>query len=235
MANKRLLAILAHPDDESFPIGGTLARYAEKGAVVDLLVATRGEAGIPGKSADETATLREKELRRACAVLGINPPKFLGFFDGRLDEIPEETGVMYILAALTRLKPDVVITFGPDGISGHPDHVRVNRWTAIAFDQLHQESDGPQRLYYIAPSEATQQGCGIPPAPHELEGPMAYIDVGDYLINKVRAAQQHRSQNPPFTDEPAVEAQRLACHEVFRMARPRQSANGHEPETELFP
>jgi LmbE family N-acetylglucosaminyl deacetylase len=92
MSNKRLLAILAHPDDESFAIGGTLARYAEVGVVVDLLVATRGEAGIPGISDEESATLREKELRRACAVLGINPPKFLGFHDGRLDEIPDDIG-----------------------------------------------------------------------------------------------------------------------------------------------
>jgi LmbE family N-acetylglucosaminyl deacetylase len=77
------------------------------------------------------------------------------------------SGVRYLFAPMTRLKPDVVITFGPDGISGHPDHVTVGRWTTAAFEQLHHESDGPQRLYFIAPSEATQQGCGIPPAPHE--------------------------------------------------------------------
>lgn len=233
MANKRLAVVLAHPDDESFPIGGTLARYANRGVVVDLVVATRGEAGIPGKPAGETAILREGELRRACAELGINPPRFLGFIDGQLAGLAEETGVMTIAAALDRLRPDVVVTFGPDGISGHPDHLAVSRWTTKAFDHLYPAPAG-RRLYYIVPSEATQQGCSIPPPPETVGGPVAFIDIGDYLIPKVRAAQQHRSQNPPFAGDPAIEAQRLACHEVFRLVRPRRSANGHGPDAELF-
>jgi LmbE family N-acetylglucosaminyl deacetylase len=235
MKPRRLTAVLAHPDDESFPIGGTLARYAAAGIDVHLIAATRGEAGIPGKSPAETAAIRERELQRACAELGVSQISFLDFIDGQLANVSDDEGIGRMAKVLRHSQPDVMITFGPDGISGHLDHVTISRWTTAAFDGLHQEPGGPQRLYYIVPSEATQQGCGIAPPPNAVEGPIAYIDVGDYLIKKARAAQQHRSQNPPFTGDPVVEAQRLACHETFRLARPRHSANGRRLEVDLFP
>lgn len=234
MSTQKLLVVLAHPDDESFPIGGTLAKYAQEGVDVFLLTATRGEAGIPGKSAAETATIRESELRRACAELRIHQPIFLDFIDGTLADIPDETGMQYLLAHFRQLQPDVIITFGPDGISGHADHLAIYRWTTLAFDQLKHQANGPHLLYYIAPSEATQQGCGVPPPAEEVGGPVAFIDVGSYLEQKVRAIQQHHSQHPPFTGDPKVEAQKLVCHELFRLARPRLSLNGHRPATDLL-
>jgi N-acetylglucosamine malate deacetylase 2 len=234
MAARRLTAVLAHPDDESFSIGGTLARYADEGIDVQLIVATRGEAGIPGKSTAETAVLREAELRRACAELGVPQLTFLNYVDGKLATIVDSAGAAHLLALMRRAQPDVVVTFGPDGISGHPDHLAVHRWTTAAFDQYEQEVKRPLRLYYIAPSEATQQGCGIPPPAEAVGGPVAFIDVGDYLVQKARAAQQHQSQDPPFKGDPESEAQNMACHELFRLARPQLSANGHGPEVDLF-
>lgn len=234
MTERRLTAVLAHPDDESFPIGGTLARYANEGVDVHLIVATRGEAGIPGKLAAETAAIRETELRRACAELGVSRLIFLDFVDGELANLGEDVGIKQLTEALRQSQPDVVITFGPDGISGHPDHIAISRWTTTAFDGLQQEPGSPQRLYYIAPSAATQQGCGVPPPTETVGGPVAFIDVDRYLITKVRAAQQHRSQHPPFIGDPAVEAQNLTCHELFRLARPRLAANNHRLETDLF-
>jgi LmbE family N-acetylglucosaminyl deacetylase len=229
-----LMAILAHPDDESFPIGGTLAKAAAEGKHVHLVTATRGEMGIAGKSVAETAVFREAELRRACAELGVQQLTFLDYMDGTLDNMPDSTGAARLLDLMRQSPPDVVITFGPDGISGHPDHLAVHRWTTIAFDQYQQEVKRPLRLYYIAPSEATQQGCGIPPPTESVGGPIAFIDVGEFLVQKVRAAQQHQSQNPPFTGGPETEAQYMACHELFRLAWPRITANGQKPETDLF-
>ncbi len=234
MTPQTLMVILAHPDDESFPMGGTLAKAAAEGKQVHLVVATRGEAGIPGKSAAETAVLREAELRRACAELGVQQLTFLDYIDSRLETIPDSSGAARLLDLMRQSRPNVVVTFGPDGISGHSDHLAVYRWTTAAFDQYWQQSQRPLRLYYIAPSEATQQGCGIPPPAETVGGPVAFIDVGNYLVQKVRAAQQHQSQNPPFNGDPEIEAQNMACHELFRLARPQIAANGHEPEIDLF-
>jgi N-acetylglucosamine malate deacetylase 2 len=234
MTPHTLMAILAHPDDETFPMGGTLAKAAAEGKRVHLVTATRGERGISGMSASETAVLRETELRHACAELGVQHLTFLDYVDGALANIPDRTGAAHLLELMRQSPPDVVVTFGPDGISGHPDHLAVYRWTTAAFDQYQQEVERPLRLYYIAPSEATQQGCGIPPPTEAVGGPVAFIDVGDYLAQKVRAAQQHQSQDPPFKGDPESEAQNMACHELFRLARPQIAANGHGPEVDLF-
>ncbi|MBE2222707.1 MAG: PIG-L family deacetylase [Anaerolineae bacterium] len=234
MTTRSLMVILAHPDDESFPMGGTLAKMSAEGNHVHLVVATRGEAGIVGKSAAETAVIRETELRQACTELGIQQLTFLDYVDGALANIPDSEGADRLLTLMRQSPPDVVVTFGPDGISGHPDHLAVYRWTTAAFDQYQQEVERPLRLYYITPSEATQQGCGIPPPAEAVGGPVAFIDVGGFLVQKVRAAQQHQSQYPPFKGDPESEAQNMACHELFRLARPQIAANGHGPETDLF-
>ena len=234
MIPKTLLVVLAHPDDESFSIGGTLARSVAEGKHVHLVVATRGEAGIPGKDAAETAVIREDELRRACAELGIQQLTFLGFVDGRLSAVQDGAGISLILTLMLQSQPDVVVTFGPEGISGHPDHIAVHRWTTAAFELHQQVLDYGQRLYYIAPSDATEQGCGVPPAPETAGGPVAFIDVEPYLVQKVRAAQRHQSQHPPFSGKPESEAQNMVCHEIFRLARPQLAANGRAPEDDLF-
>jgi N-acetylglucosamine malate deacetylase 2 len=234
MKTRILAAVLAHPDDESFAIGGTLARYAREGQRIHLIVATLGERGIPGTSAGKAARVRRAELRRACRELGITHISYLEFHDGRLAQVPEELGHARLEAALRQAAPDVVVTFGPDGISGHSDHVTISRWTTHVFDKLSHESGGPRRLYYIAPSEATQQGCGVPPPAETVGGPVAFIDVGPYLEHKVRAAQQHASQSPPFQGDAKESAKELACHELFRLARPWQPARRTDAETDLF-
>jgi len=235
MMNDRTLAVvLAHPDDESFAIGGTLARYAAEGATVHLIVATNGEAGIPDQEPHQAAEVRQSELLMACRVLGIRKPVFLGFVDGHLAEADEASAVAALLSVLRKTRPDVVITFGPDGISGHPDHLAVSRWTTIAFDRLSGELGAPRRLYYIVPSPATQQGCGVPAAEEAADGPLAFIDVHRFLVTKVRAAQQHRSQHPPFSGVLEIEARGLACHEVFRLVRPAHDVNRGVPIDDLF-
>lgn len=124
-------------------------------------------------------------------------------------------------------QPQAIISFGPDGVSGHPDHVAVSRYATSAFDR----SVPAGRLYYVAPSEATEQGCGVPSRATAASGPLAAIDIAAYRVTKVRAMQSHLSQQPPFPGEPAVEAARLFCHEYFSLVRPR---GWPEPLTDLF-
>lgn len=214
---KTLLAVIAHPDDESFPMGGTLAKYAAEGVRVVLVSATRGEAGIPGLSAVETARLREAELSSAVQALGVSRLEFLGYLDGEFDRADEEAVVGKLLEIIQQEKPDTLLTFGQDGISGHPDHVAVHRFTTAAFDR----SGNNGRLFYMLPSEATQQGCGIPPSKEMAGGPVVSIDISDYRVTKVRAMQCHASQKPPFNGDPEEEAEKLTCHEYFVLARPR--------------
>lgn len=212
-----LLAVFAHPDDESFAIGGTLAKYAAEGVKVVVVSATRGEAGVSDLDAVEAAALREAELRQAAAELGVSRVVFLGYSDGGLADVDPDEAVSRLMALLRELRPQVVVTFGPDGISGHPDHVTISRWMTTAFDAL-EEADAPRRLYYVAPSPATQQGCQVDsmlPLPADAVG----IDVGAYLEAKARAMQAHASQEPPYPGDPAQEAQKLACHEWFVLAR----------------
>jgi len=216
---KTLLVVIAHPDDESFPMGGTLAKNTAEGVRVVLVSATRGEAGIQGLNAVETGRLREAELSAAAQVLGVSRLEFLGYLDREFDRADEETVVGKLLKIIQQEKPDALITFGPDGISGHPDHVAANRFTTTAFDR----SGINGRLFYMLPSEATQQGCGIPPSQELAGGPVVSIDISDYRTSKVRAMQCHASQEPPFNGDPEEEAEKLTCHEYFVLTRPRQA------------
>lgn len=214
------MIILAHPDDESFPIGGTLAKSAAEAVRVVLVCATKGEAGIAGLAPEATAEIRERELHAAAQALGIAEVVFLGYLDGQLAQAEPEAALLRLVALMRAEQPQAIITFGPDGISGHPDHLAIYRLTTAAFDQ----ADLPgARLYYIAPSEATQLGCGVIPTPTQAGGPVAAIDVSEYLVAKARAMQSHVSQNPPYTGLPEEAATRLACHEYFTLARPRQT------------
>ena len=215
--NHTLLVILPHPDDESFPMGGTLAKYAAHQTHVTLVCATRGEAGIPGLAPEEAAKIREGELRRAAAELGLAEVRFLDYHDGTLAQVDTEELIRRLTDILREMQPGVVLTFGPDGISGHPDHVTLSVRVTQAFDRA---ALPDARLYYLAPSEATLQGCGVLPSQEVAGGPFASIDITAYRLPKWRAMQAHASQNPPFKGKPEDEIENLACHEYFTLARP---------------
>ena len=132
-----LLVVLAHPDDESFRCGGTLALLARRGVRVNVLTATRGQAGSCGDPPlcrpDELPAVRECELRCACAALGIEPPVLLDYEDGHLSAADSHVIVAQVLDAADRLRPQVMLSFGPDGLSGHPDHIAIGQFAAQAF------------------------------------------------------------------------------------------------------
>jgi LmbE family N-acetylglucosaminyl deacetylase len=133
----RLLAVLAHPDDESMGNGGMLARYAAEGVETYLITATRGEQGWFGAPEDNPGTetlgrIRETELRAAAAVLGIREVTFLDYRDGELDQADQRHVESEIAHHIRRIRPDVVVTFDPTGFYGHPDHIAICRLTTGA-------------------------------------------------------------------------------------------------------
>ena len=132
----RILAVFAHPDDESFCAGGTLAKYAAEGAEIMVVSATRGEAGqIRDMRAATRQTLgkvREHELRLACRQLGIRHAVCLDYGDGTLQDVDPEALTAGIVRTVREFRPNAVITFGPDGAYGHPDHVAIGGATTTA-------------------------------------------------------------------------------------------------------
>src|SRR5262245_34830508 len=153
----RLMAVVAHPDDESLGMGGTLARYADEGAQILVLTATRGERGRNGESRDtapaQLGALREAELRKACGVLGVSEVRLLGYPDGALDQVDPLEAVPSIAAHIRRFKPHVVLTFGPEGAYGHPDHIAISQFTTAAVvlaAGAAQEAHQVAKLYYMA-------------------------------------------------------------------------------------
>lgn len=161
---RRLLAVFAHPDDESFGPGGTLALYARRGVEVHLICATRGEVGAaPPHLLDghtDVASLRESELRCAAGHLGLAGVHFLGYRDSgmpgsednrhpqALAAAPLEEIAQRLVWYIRRLRPQVVITFDPIGGYRHPDHVAIHRATVMAFDQ----AGDPQYLPQAGPA-----------------------------------------------------------------------------------
>jgi LmbE family N-acetylglucosaminyl deacetylase len=133
----RLLAVLAHPDDESLGFGGTLAKCAAEGVETYLVTATRGERGrfgALGKSGDpsEVGRVRESELRAAAAVLGIREVCVLNYPDGAVDQVEPAVAIRAIVSHIRRVQPHVVVSFGPDGAYGHPDHIAVSQFATAA-------------------------------------------------------------------------------------------------------
>src|SRR5499426_2186128 len=142
MQTPRLMAVLAHPDDECLGMGGTLAKYASEGADVFLLTATRGDSGRyrgyrpsdpqhPGSTA--LANIREAELRAAASALGVREVSLLDYHDQHLDLANQREVITAIVEHLRRVQPDVVVTFGPEGAYGHPDHIAISQFTTAAI------------------------------------------------------------------------------------------------------
>jgi LmbE family N-acetylglucosaminyl deacetylase len=169
---KTILAVLAHPDDESFGLGGALALYASRGYDTYLVCATRGEVGTVDEEHlngfKDIAELRTEELRRAAKYLGLKEVFFLGYRDSGMPgteenkhpeaqinhPIDEVAG--HVVKYIRELKPDIVLTFDPIGGYKHPDHIHVHKATLLAFENadnasFHPEAGlpfKPRALYY---------------------------------------------------------------------------------------
>ncbi|MDY7041159.1 MAG: PIG-L deacetylase family protein [Chloroflexota bacterium] len=218
------MAVFAHPDDEAFGTGGTLTKYAAEGCDVYLVTATRGEAGeISEPALATTANLpyvREQELRCACQTYGIRPPRFLDYVDGQLPVVHQGQAVGKVVRIIRELRPQVLVTFGPDGIYGHYDHIAVHRWATIAVDLAADPDCFPDQLagscrphqvskvyYRVIPEEqiTAMSEDGRPPA-SMMDGVPFYlvgygpdeittvVDVSDYVEAKLRGILCHATQ-----------------------------------------
>lgn len=245
----RLLAVFAHPDDESFGAGGTLAKYAAEGVEVHLVCATRGEEGSVGDpplcKQEELGALRERELRSACEVLGVRTLRFLGCVDGRLEACPRQTVVREVVAAVRELRPQVVITFGPDGISGHPDHVAIGLAATEAALAASDPTAYPEqlaaglhpwavgKLYHLARSRSTAITCEGAGTEADEALATVRVDAAEHVGTKLKAMRSHRSQCQAFDKMPESELLQRVRYEYFKRAMP-ETIGGMDRELDLF-
>ncbi len=259
-----LLALFAHPDDEAFGTGGTLARYAAAGAEVTLVCATRGEVGEIAEGVDATpetlGQVREAELRCAADTVGVRQLIFLGYRDSGMAGTPENADprafvnapadevILELIGIIRRLRPQVVVTFEPNGGYGHPDHIAIHRHTVTAFhaaaDPARYLEQGPAweaaRLFYTAIPRSfflgmrdelaamgqdtsdfarfEDDGAGWPDDKVNVT-----MDVADTVEAKWSALQCHRTQFGPsnlFRRLPEPLVKRMMSQEHFALAWP---------------
>jgi LmbE family N-acetylglucosaminyl deacetylase len=202
-----LLAIIPHPDDESYAFGGTIALASRAGWRCLVECASYGEKGKRhdggGTTPNEVAEARERELRESCRVLGAEEPRFWGLPDG---EMRAHRGEQGRIARLFRDEsPDLVLTLGPDGAYGHPDHVGLHRWVREAWGDLPEPRPDllfaafPQGLF-VPQYERCTGMMGDPPTPRAEEmGAEAFdyaVDIFAIAPVKLAAIAAHRSQLP---------------------------------------
>jgi LmbE family N-acetylglucosaminyl deacetylase len=221
----KLLAVFAHPDDESMGMGGTLAKYAAEGIETQLVCATRGERGWFGPEEqnpgpERLGPIRTRELQNAVAELGIKGLHFLDYIDGEVDQANPAEAIAKIVTYVRNIRPQVVVTFPPDGNYGHPDHIAISQLTHAAIicapdssykDPEHLPAHRVSKLYYmvdgenyinlIAPFMADME---FPVIDGQPRGEVAWkewmittrISMAEYCQAALRAIRCHTSQLP---------------------------------------
>ena len=261
----RLLAIFAHPDDEAMGMGGTLAKYYAEGVETHYICASRGEKGWfgpeqqnPGPEA--LGLIRTRELENAVKELGMTGLYFLDYIDGDMDKANHMEAISKIVSHVRRIKPQVIVTFPPDGNYGHPDHIAVGQFTSAAIlcaadssfaDPQNLPAHRVSKLYYMVDSEnfinliAPFMGDLTFRVDEQLRGEVAWsewmvttrIEMAEYCSAAWRAIQCHQSQLPSLgalaeMHEDAATAV-LAMQGTFYRAFSLVNA-GRKIETDLF-
>jgi len=225
-----ILSVWAHPDDESWCCGGIMADAVRRGRRVVCVTATRGELG----SSDEAkwppgaalAEIRTRELEACLAILGVTEHVWLDYRDGGCAEVGEEDAVARIRALAEEVRPDTVLTFGPDGGTYHPDHIAVSGWATAAVAgtgaAVQYRSTTPEWIAFMSqfmdPSQVMM--ADKPPVVHTVEALSirALLD-GDLLDLKYRAMETQESQiGPLITIFGPDNYRRALAEEAFRAA-----------------
>jgi len=240
----RLAAVFAHPDDDTYGLAGTLAMEGDR---IDytLIVATSGEAGVISDPSlatrDNLAKVREAEELEALGVLGMKDPSvdFLRYPDGGLTAVPRDELVGRIADLLRSTRPHMVVTFGPEGITRHDDHIAVGQAATEAFHRARgpgTEAEAFQRLYYVAIPQSEldrfwnalrARGADIA----DPEGPFmprgvpdesiaVRVDCREVLKRKLDAIRAHRTQQSELEDLPEDLQPEMFGVECFVMAWP---------------
>jgi LmbE family N-acetylglucosaminyl deacetylase len=218
----KLLSVFAHPDDESMGMGGTLAKYSAEGVEVHLICASRGEQGWSGPEEQNPGLsrlgqIRTLELQNAVKELGVKNLYFLDYIDGEVDQVSYDEAIRKILTYIRRIKPQVVVTFPPDGNYGHPDHIAISQFTTAAIvyaaDSYYQDVENlpahrVSKFYYMVDAEnfinliTPVVGEITFPVDDQLRGEIPWkewmittrIDMTEYCRTAWRAIQCHQSQ-----------------------------------------
>lgn len=257
-----LATILAHPDDETFGTGGTLIRYAKEGVRVHSLCLTQGEQGSAGGDGapvlprDQVGAARALELEEAGRRMGLSSVTCLRYPDAGLAGVKEDWVVRDIVRWLRRVRPDVVITWGPDGGYGHPDHIAAGERALRAIDLAGIARYEPElgdhvhvkRCYrFVAGAEFIEawrrlipdfatymETLEMKPQRWTRDRLGAAIDVSSVMAQKVDAMQAHRTQTPDLKMWERVRAQepRMLTEELYIREFP--DPGGPPLETDLF-
>jgi LmbE family N-acetylglucosaminyl deacetylase len=243
LAGRTVLAVFAHPDDESLACGGTLARLSDAGARVVLLCASRGRRGAVSDPVlvpdGDLGRVREEELRRAARVLGVAEVVILDHPDGDLRWADAPAFDAEIMSAIRDHRADAVITFDDDGLYWHIDHIGIHERTWDAVEAL--GADAPSLYFVTIPKGVMRQvvdaaanmgwtrpGEGpwaiVPDAFGLLAKPPTFVvDVGDWVPRKLAAVLCHRTQmgtDNPFARLDPTDARRWLGTEQFRRLEP---------------
>lgn len=228
----KILAVLAHPDDEAFGMGGTLAHYAKQSAEVSLICATLGEAGLVDprllQDGQTIASLREQELRCSAEALGLKEVILLGYRDSGMQGSPDNSHPQALAAQkleevtdkiaghMRVLQPDIVLTFDPFGGYGHPDHIRIHEAATRAFHLLRGELPAQSvrpfsRLYYhVMPPGFLRAAIFMT----RLQGkdPRKAGANGDIDLVAIAARRFPTHARVNYADSAAAQARAFACH-----------------------
>jgi len=231
----KILAVFAHPDDESFGPGGTLSRYATSGDEVHLVTMTRGEAGSLGISKflpeKELANRRTAELECAAGKLHIQKLNIYDLPDKKLKELPDEAGMEIIREHLKDFSPDIVITFHTNGISGHPDHQTVSRWT---FQAVREMENAPRLLFFgVSPQQSASVRHREIQAMREEEI-THIIDVSEFLPAKIEAIHCHVTQEELWNQFNQLEADYADFSRLEHFSQVWPPPNGAPIRNDLF-
>lgn len=203
----KVLFIYAHPDDETFATGGTIAKLVRNGHSVNVITATTGQAGQTGEygqiTPEELAEIRIEEQEEAAKILGIEETHHLGFYDGRLiNKSPNELARL-LVPLIEERQPDIVVTFEKNGVSNHPDHKQMSLAATEAFKEYMKYAKKHVRLYHLAVPKSylkayekaglTMKAFGMPKGTPDKDI-TTIIDISDVFEIKDKAARAHKSQ-----------------------------------------
>lgn len=201
-----ILGVWAHPDDEAFLSSGLMAHAVRKGDRVACVTATSGELGSWDEERWPSETMgevRQAELEESLAILGVTEHHWLDYPDGGCAEVPLEEAVVRVAAIVEEVQPESVLTFGPEGMTGHPDHEAVSAWATEGF----RRAAGPgARLFYATKTPEYVERLvpmlggpevfapGTPPVTPREELGIDFVLPDDVLDVKMEALAAHRSQ-----------------------------------------
>ena len=208
-----VLGVWAHPDDEAYLSGGLMAAAVDAGARVVCITATSGERGTPdaqGWPPARLAPVRDAELAASLAVLGVADHLQLGYPDGGCDAVPAGDAVGRLVEVIGEVRPDTVLTFGPDGMTGHPDHRTLSAWATSVVRQS-EPGIAPRLLYATKTAawcdrfDALHRTLQLfpPELPPRVDVDEVAVDLylpDDLLDRKLAALRAHGSQVDPLID-----------------------------------